>query len=279
MAVVRYALFSDYQKKVHHESTSEVSRQGFKRFLCSSPLRTEIREIEGREQKLGSYHQCYRVDGRLVAIGVIDLLPQCVSAVYFIYYEDMNKWNFGKVGALREAALAVEGGYKYYYMGYYIHSCVKMRYKGDYHPQRILDPVSYEWHPLDGGFRRRLDSHKYVSMTEDEHSDNGLSSSQQSQYPAHFEHDLDAEEHDEEDHRPSLFQVDMPGIPTIQETLKSINLNEMKIKVGRQITHTKNLVGWDEGAEFEDFNPLQDAIAEFAAAVGPKLAKEVVISF
>lgn len=33
------------------------------------------------------------------------------------YHEDVDEWNFGKLSALREIALAVENGYRYYYMG------------------------------------------------------------------------------------------------------------------------------------------------------------------
>jgi len=29
----------------------------------------------------------------------------------------MENWEFGKLSAMQEIALAVEGGYKYYYMG------------------------------------------------------------------------------------------------------------------------------------------------------------------
>lgn len=67
----------------------------------------------------------------------------------------MAPWNLGKVSALREAALAAEGEYRYYYMGrlnpstmpvqvhntylgYYIHSCIKMRYKRGYGTQFVL---------------------------------------------------------------------------------------------------------------------------------------------
>ena len=57
----------------------------------------------------------------------------------------------------------MEGGYQWYYMGYYIHNCVKMRYKGDYKPQMVLDPETYEWLSLDGEFRDALDQRKYVS--------------------------------------------------------------------------------------------------------------------
>ena len=79
----RYALFASYQKSVHREADSDVSRSGFKRFLCSGFTRsTESRN--GQEKKIGSYHQCYRLNSRLVAIGVLDLLPHCVSSVYLM---------------------------------------------------------------------------------------------------------------------------------------------------------------------------------------------------
>ena len=62
---------------------------------------------------------------------------------------------------MREISLAVEGGYHYYYMGtikvifeklevqltagpgYYIHSCVKMRYKSDFRPTYVLGTIPY----------------------------------------------------------------------------------------------------------------------------------------
>jgi arginine-tRNA-protein transferase len=52
-------------------------------------------------------------------------------------------------------------------MGFYIHSCAKMRYKGDYRPQYVLDPESYEWNLFDDDFKRKLDSRKYVSLSHD----------------------------------------------------------------------------------------------------------------
>ena len=73
--------------------------------------------VGDRDKLLGSYHQCYRLDGRLIAMGVLDLLPSAVSSVYLIYHKDFKKWNWGKLSALREIALSLEGGYKFYYMG------------------------------------------------------------------------------------------------------------------------------------------------------------------
>ena len=161
----KYSLFENYQRLVHHEPPHRISRSGFKNFLCKSPLPRTAETLDGRECRLGSYHQCYRIDGKLVAVGVLDLLPQCVSAVYFMYHESVHQYGFGKIGALREIALAKEEGYKWWYAGFYIHNCIKMRYKGDYSPQYILDPVSYNWDSLDEEMKKRLDSRKFVSLT------------------------------------------------------------------------------------------------------------------
>jgi arginine-tRNA-protein transferase len=120
----KYTVFANYQRVVHHEPPIKISKSGFRNFLCKSPLPTSSMTIDGKERKLGSYHQCYRIDGKLVAVGILDLLPQCVSAVYFMYHEDVHEHAFGKLGAIREIALAKEDGYKWWYAGFYIHRYV-----------------------------------------------------------------------------------------------------------------------------------------------------------
>ena len=167
----KYQLFRNYQHHIHHEPFTSISTsKGFEKFLCSSPLTRKTRWFDDTEQLLGSYHQCYRLDGRLVAMAVLDLLPNGVSAVYFIHHVDFQRWSFGKLSALREIALALETKRDYYYMGYYIHSCIKMRYKGDFKPQQILDPESLEWNPLDDETRRILDLKSFVSISSEKKS-------------------------------------------------------------------------------------------------------------
>lgn len=163
----KYAVFENYQRVVHKEAPSKISKRGFTNFLCNSPLRREtITDSNGRQKKLGSFHQCYRLDGRLVAIGVLDLLPQCVSAVYFLYHESIHEHSPGKLGALREIALALEGGYRWWYSGYYIHSCPKMRYKIDFAPQYVLDPeLPSSWDLLDKEALAMFDKQPYVSFS------------------------------------------------------------------------------------------------------------------
>lgn len=49
----------------------------------------------------GSFHQQYWLDGKLIAVGVIDILPKCVSSVYFFYDPLYMNLTLGTYGALR----------------------------------------------------------------------------------------------------------------------------------------------------------------------------------
>lgn len=105
----------------------------------------------------GTFHHQYWLDGQLVAVGVLDILPRCVSAVYFFYDPDWARLSLGTYSAFCELQLVRElhaGGataLRHYYMGYYIHSCAKMRYKAHMRPSALLCPETYGWHTLDAG--------------------------------------------------------------------------------------------------------------------------------
>lgn len=77
----------------------------------------------------GSNHALYRIDGRLVALCVIDILPGAISSVYAIMDPRFSALGLGKVSALREILMTEEyraagvEGMERYLMGYYIHSC------------------------------------------------------------------------------------------------------------------------------------------------------------
>ncbi|KAM6346960.1 arginyl-tRNA--protein transferase 1 isoform 9-T9 [Alca torda] len=105
----------------------------FTRFLCDSPLEAE-NAPNGPECGYGSFHQQYWLDGKIIAVGVIDILPYCVSSVYLYYDPDYSFLSLGVYSALREIAFTRQLHEKapdlcFYYMGFYIHSCPKMRYK------------------------------------------------------------------------------------------------------------------------------------------------------
>jgi arginine-tRNA-protein transferase len=221
---------------VHKEKPSSISQSGFKRFLCESPLPNTSRDIDGKSQLLGSYHQCYRLDGRLIAMGVLDLLPHCVSGVYFLYHSDFEQWHFGKLSALREAALTLTSGYQYYYMGYYIHTCTKMRYKGDYSPQYVLDPETYEWNPLEGELRDLLDRKTYVSLSRERQFKQGDSAGTTTELTANnivAEYPLPTatEGGDAVANGMSLFDLKVPGLMTTEEIEEQLDLGTVPIVI------------------------------------------------
>ncbi|KJA29955.1 hypothetical protein HYPSUDRAFT_174975 [Hypholoma sublateritium FD-334 SS-4] len=174
----KFELFKKYQADIHHDL--EKSSSGFKRFLVETPLNVEpipysSTPADHLPKNYGSYHQLYRVDGQLIAIGVIDILPNCVSSVYFMYSKKWEKYSMGKISALREISLVQEmreagaPEMEYYYMGFYIYSCQKMRYKGEYAPSYLADPETYAWYPLESCIPA-LETHRYACFSNPSHS-------------------------------------------------------------------------------------------------------------
>lgn len=82
----KFDLFVKYQTKVHKEDVSRWKTKDFEGFLCSGIKRSPqtVTKANATEKKLGSWHQCYRLDGKLIAVAVLDLVPTGVSSVYIL---------------------------------------------------------------------------------------------------------------------------------------------------------------------------------------------------
>uniref|UniRef100_A0A8C1A554 Arginyl-tRNA--protein transferase 1 n=1 Tax=Cyprinus carpio carpio TaxID=630221 RepID=A0A8C1A554_CYPCA len=146
-----------------------LHRLEFKRFLCDSPLEAETAP-DGPDVGYGSFHQQYWLDGTIVAVGVLDILPSCVSSVYLYYHPDFSSLSLGTYSALREIAFTRQlqqqsPKLSYYYLGFYVHSCPKMRYKGQYRPSDLLCPETYTWVPIERCIPR-LDISAYSRLNE-----------------------------------------------------------------------------------------------------------------
>ncbi|QGI67345.1 hypothetical protein CEK26_011298 [Fusarium fujikuroi] len=250
----KFAVYQNYQAVVHKESPDEITKSGFRRFLCDSPLRRETMVTsDGRKRRLGSYHQCYRLDGKL--------------------------------GALYEIALSIEEGYGWWYPGYYIHGCPKMWYKIDYSPQHILDPVSLTWDPLDRTVLDLLDKKPYLSLSlEKEQASREIEQSSAS--PAKDTNESDKVEDkgsdsaaSDEDDNNWLFSTGMPGIPPIS-TVADWDMDHIALKISPRtpLYETCNLVSWDEQG-VEEYPGMRAGVAELIAALGPDLMDRVCLDF
>jgi arginine-tRNA-protein transferase len=138
------------QIAVHNDKPEEVKESSYCRFLVDTPLIYVAPEDDGSTPTcgFGSFHQQYRIDGKLVAVGVIDILPNCLSSKYLFWDPDLAFLSLGKYSALQEIKWVQEANkvcpsLSYYYLGFYIHTCPKMRYKAAYAPSELLCPAKY----------------------------------------------------------------------------------------------------------------------------------------
>ncbi|XP_059372971.1 arginyl-tRNA--protein transferase 1-like isoform X3 [Carassius carassius] len=167
-----YQVYKLYQMVIHKDPPDKPTESQFKRFLCDSPLEAETAP-DGPDVGYGSFHQQYWLDGRIVAVGVLDILPSCVSSVYLYYHPDFSSLSLGTYSALREIAFTRQlqkqsPKLAYYYLGFYVHSCPKMRYKGQYQPSDLLCPETYTWVSIERCIPR-LEISAYSRLSENAH--------------------------------------------------------------------------------------------------------------
>nr|CDS28701.2 arginyl tRNA protein transferase 1 [Hymenolepis microstoma] len=185
-----FDIYKAYQIKIHKDNPNRVTPRSFEEFLVTSPLisKCDKQAKSAGAPQFGSYHQQYWLDGNiLIAVGVIDLVPGCLSSVYLFYDPEYAFLHLGTYCALREIAFVrhlyrsygqtvpAYADFTYYYMGYYIHSCVKMRYKAAFTPSYLVCPETKTWVPVER-CKRLLNVQKYTRFAEDSSTSSSSSS-------------------------------------------------------------------------------------------------------
>ena len=166
-----YEVYKKYQMNIHQDPPDKVTMKQYTRFLVDSPLVPETGPAEW-DIKYGSYHQQYYLDGRLIMVGVVDVLPNCLSSKYLYYDTDYQFLSMGVVSALNELKLvrklhSANPSFQYYCMGYYNHTCPKMKYKGQYTPSFLLCTETNTYVPIEKCLPK-LDSIKYTKLANEE---------------------------------------------------------------------------------------------------------------
>lgn len=165
-----HSVYKRYQMAIHHDDENECTLSQFKRFLCQSSLLKDSSRTPP-SCGYGCFHWQYYLNKKLIACSVIDILPGGISSVYFYYEPDLGFLKLGVYSALKEIELTRQlartiPDIRYYYLGFYVHSCVKMRYKGQYKPSYLLCPETYTWHPIEKCIPL-LNQKKYVRFESD----------------------------------------------------------------------------------------------------------------
>jgi len=109
-------------------------REAFRSFLASAWGYTEVMALRDGA-------------GRLLAGGVIDRVPQGLSAVYTYFEPDRPERSLGTFSILAEIGRARALGLPYLYLGYWVPGSTKMDYKRNFRPLEVLGATG--WQPAD----------------------------------------------------------------------------------------------------------------------------------
>lgn len=164
----KFELYKKYQVRVHNDKPEDVTESQFTNFLCKTPFPDD--EIEGTEEqwetlnswvskwkrgeklkapkRIGPTHECYYLNEKLIAISILDFLPNGLSSIYFIWDPNYAHLSLGTLLGIREIQMCQELDLGYYYLGYYIEDCAKMKYKAKFGGE-ILDVCNEAFVPLE----------------------------------------------------------------------------------------------------------------------------------
>jgi arginine-tRNA-protein transferase len=119
----KLALYRRYLE-ARHDGQMDGSLAELQTLGAGSPVRTF--EIE------------YRLSGRLVAVGVADVEPAAMSAVYCYFDPDEGRRSLGRFNVLWMIDECRRRGLPWLYLGYWVAVSPKMSYKAEYRPCELL---------------------------------------------------------------------------------------------------------------------------------------------
>lgn len=125
------AFCTRYLRKRHPEGGMEsMDNEQFESFLSCDWSETHFLEL--------------RLEGKLMALAVTDLVSDGASAVYTFFDADEVKRSLGTCAILRQIEYARALGLTWLYLGYWINDCAKMSYKRDFQPFQVFDGNAWQ---------------------------------------------------------------------------------------------------------------------------------------
>lgn len=106
------------------------------------PNREQFSTFLVRDLPFSRFYE-FRLDGRLLAVAVTDVLPNGLSAVYTFYDPDEEHRSLGRYAILWQIAETARLDLHALYLGYWIKNCRKMNYKTQYRPIELF--VNQRW--------------------------------------------------------------------------------------------------------------------------------------
>jgi arginine-tRNA-protein transferase len=182
----KFNIYKKYQINIHKEKDNEINKKNYLNSWGNTNLLTNFifdknklkgklseKEIDLIPDHFGTWDLIHRINGKIIAVGVLDILPTSISSCYLYYDTDFSFLNIGVFTALKEIEYTkflqknLSEKIKYYVLGFYIHDCQKMRYKGEYFPSEILCPESLKFFKIDeNNTKRILNEKKNIALCE-----------------------------------------------------------------------------------------------------------------
>ncbi|HEY1099689.1 MAG TPA: arginyltransferase, partial [Myxococcota bacterium] len=153
------ALYNRYQADQHGKEGQQGDDDSYARFLVDTVADTW--ELQWRDN-----------DGVLVGVGVIDVVDDGISSVYFYWEPALRELSLGVFSALWELDLCRRWGKRYYYLGYLVPGSRTMSYKAQFLGGEVWH--GDRWQPVSGRdldditFRDELTRAEYDSVDADD---------------------------------------------------------------------------------------------------------------
>ena len=153
----KFKVYKKYQMNIHKDEEDEISHERYNRswgktnlidnigINLPKDLASKTKHPEIYPKKYGCYNFIHRIDGKIVAVGIVDILPTCLSSVYLYYDTDYQFLDLGVLTSILEIEYTksfhdlIDNNFNNYLLGFYAENIQKLRYKGFYFPTQILD--------------------------------------------------------------------------------------------------------------------------------------------
>lgn len=178
----KFEVYKKYQRIIHKDEEKKITPDRYKDSWGSTNLKFPEKHKVTNKSKLhpenfGTYDLIHRIDGKIVAVGILDILPNAISSVYLYYDPDLSFLNLGIFTAVREIEYiqflksTFDENIKYYAMGFFSYTCQKLKYKGEYFSTELLCPVNYNFVEL-SKIVHLIKDNKYVRLTDENDTKN-----------------------------------------------------------------------------------------------------------
>lgn len=181
----RFLLYKKYQETVHKERKNlppsdhndfwgnSILERG-KKIPIPSNIKEKTKHPELYPEFYGTYNLIHRIDNKIVAVTVIDILPHMLISDYCYYDPDLSFLDLGVFTVIREIEYMksfnslIDNNFIYYTLGEMSETVKKLKYKGNYRPTEIMDYYTGKYVYLTEEIKKIIGDNKCHFLPENE---------------------------------------------------------------------------------------------------------------